>query len=95
MGRIKSWCDIPSGTTQGSICPKLYCLAFEIKSRALNQVSASIFEIKSQTLTHNENMPLKHNPLQATSLNIHEIKSRFHVHCTLINVRMITNMLKP
>jgi hypothetical protein len=95
MGRIKSWCDIPSGTTQGLICPKLYYLAFEIKSRASNQVSASIFEIKSQTLTHNENMPLKHNLPQATSLNIDDLKSRFHVHCTLINARMIANMLKP
>ncbi len=95
MGRIKSCRDILSGTSQGLICPKLYCLAFEIKSSASNQVSASIFEIKFQTLTHNENMPLKHKPPQAMSLNIHDLKSRFHVHCTLINVRMIANMFKP
>jgi hypothetical protein len=43
----------------------------------------------------NEYMPLKHNSPQAMSLNIHDLKSRFHVHCTLINVRMIANMLKP
>jgi len=60
-----------------------------------NQVITSIFEIKSQTLTHNENMPLKHNLPQATSLNIHDLKSRFHAHCILSNARMIANMLKP
>ncbi len=38
---------------------------------------------KSQTLTHNENMLLKHNPPQAMILSIHDLKSKFHVHCTL------------